>query len=75
MNIFNLPNGIGNVYVAEVEDLGRLEVACNSAEEAATYFARNFFTTPVLEQGVIVEVNEDPYNVQLENGGLKAWRF
>lgn len=75
MNLFNLTHDLTSLYIAEVEDLGRLEVACDSAEEAATYFARNFFTTPVLEQGVIVEVNEDPYNVQLENGGLKAVRI
>lgn len=75
MNILNWMNGLGNVYVAKVEDLGRLEIACDSAEEAATYFAEHFFTTNVLEQGTVVEVNDDPYNVQLQNGGLKAWKL
>ena len=72
MNIFN---GLGRIYVASVEDVGKLKIACDSAEDAAIFFAERFFTVPVLEQGTIVEVNEDPYNVQMLNGGLKAWKL
>ena len=74
-NIINRINGLGDTYVVEVDELGKLHVACDCPEEAATFFAARFYTAAKLENGVIVEVDSNPYNVTLENGGLKAVRI
>jgi len=74
-NLLNWLDNYGSLFIAEVDGLGKLDVACDSPEDAAIYFAENFFTSPQLEEGVVVEVDTDPYNVQLENGGLKAWKI